>query len=296
MKVSAIFVGLFMGFGFLLVGTSIRKSHIAMTELIAPYVGLPIKKSNIQLHIFDALKRMLTNGGSAPWASDKRISMELRRCASEQTLVGFRLEQLVFASLGTLLVSLWLVLRIASGNAINPAFGLILVPASFIGGGGFRSWLLKETSRKRIKEIEVELPSILDLLAFAVSAGEPVITAMQRVALSCSGELSIEIRRLTSGLAVGDNFLASLDRLHRELGSQSLSRAIRALVMAIERGTPIADVLRAQAMDARNLEARKLMILAGKKETLMMVPVVFLILPMIVVVALYPGLLALKTF
>lgn len=296
MKVSAIFVGLFIGFGFLLVGTSIRRSHIAMTELIAPYVGLPIKKSSSQLHIFDALKRMLTNGGSAPWASDKRISMELRRCASEQTLVGFRLEQLVFASLGTLLVSLWLVLRIASGNAINPAFGLILVPASFIGGGGFRSWLLKETSRKRIKEIEIELPSILDLLAFAVSAGEPVITAMQRVALSCSGELSIEIRRLTSGLAVGDNFLASLDRLHRELGSQSLSRAIRALVMAIERGTPIADVLRAQAMDARNLEARKLIILAGKKETLMMVPVVFLILPMIVIVALYPGLLALKTF
>jgi tight adherence protein C len=66
--------------------------------------------------------------------------------------------------------------------------------------------------------------------------------------------------------------------------------------MAIERGTPIADVLRAQAMDARNLEARKLMTLAGKKETLMMIPVVFLILPLIVVVALYPGLTALNNF
>ena len=66
--------------------------------------------------------------------------------------------------------------------------------------------------------------------------------------------------------------------------------------MAIERGTPISEVLRAQAMDSRNHEARKLMTIAGKKETLMMIPVVFLILPMIVIVALYPGLMALKTF
>lgn len=49
-------------------------------------------------------------------------------------------------------------------------------------------------------------------------------------------------------------------------------------------------------MDSRNLESRKLMTLAGKKETLMMIPVVFLILPMIVIVALYPGLMALQTF
>jgi tight adherence protein C len=119
---------------------------------------------------------------------------------------------------------------------------------------------------------------------------------MHRVAQTCSGNLSLEIRRLISGLDVGDNFLLSLDRTQRELNSPSVSRAFRALMMAIERGTPIADVLRAQAMDARNLEARKLMTLAGKKETLMMIPVVFLILPLIVVVALYPGLIALNNF
>ena len=221
---------------------------------------------------------------------------ELRRSLNEQSLVGFRFEQMLFAVGATTLVTLWIFLRILTGHVINPLFGLLLIPISFISGGGFRGWLLKEASRKRIANIEAQLPAVLDLLAFAVAAGEPMITAMQRVANTCTGDLSVEIKRLSSGLAVGDNFLVSLDRIQKELDSQSVSRAFRAIVMAIERGTPIADVLRAQAMDARNLEARKLMTLAGKKETLMMVPVVFLILPMIVIVALYPGLMALQTF
>jgi tight adherence protein C len=156
--------------------------------------------------------------------------------------------------------------------------------------------LLKETGRKRIKEIETQLPTVLDLLAFSVSAGEPILSSMQRVAKTTSGELATEIKRLTTGLSLGENFLSGLERIQKELGSQSVARAFRALIMAMERGTPIADVLRAQAMDARQLEARKLMVLAGKKETFMMIPVVFLILPMIVIVALYPGLMALQTF
>jgi tight adherence protein C len=64
--------------------------------------------------------------------------------------------------------------------------------------------------------------------------------------------------------------------------------------MALERGTPLAEVLRAQAHDSRAEAGRMLLILAGKKETAMMIPVVFLILPVIVAVALYPGLVALN--
>jgi tight adherence protein C len=78
------------------------------------------------------------------------------------------------------------------------------------------------------------------------------------------------------------------------LDSQALSRAFHALTLALERGTPLAQVLRAQAADARAQQARLLLVLAGRKETAMMLPVVFLILPMIVAVALYPGIVALQ--
>ncbi|MFM1818482.1 MAG: hypothetical protein RIS61_80 [Actinomycetota bacterium] len=296
MKFGAIFVGLFGSGGLVLVSRAVGKRRIPLHEAVKPYLGIPGEKLKNNHKFVSHLHRYLVSGKSAPWASDQRVVQELRKSATDQSLLSFRFEQIIFAVGATTLIIIWLFLRIVGGHSINPLFGLILILLSFVGGGGFRSWLLKEVSRKRISNIESQLPAVLDLLAFAVAAGEPMITAMQRVADTCTGDLSLEIKRLSTGLSVGDNFLTSLDRIQKELDSQSVSRSFRAIVMAIERGTPIADVLRAQAMDSRNLEARKLMALAGKKETLMMIPVVFLILPMIVIVALYPGLMALQTF
>jgi tight adherence protein C len=60
--------------------------------------------------------------------------------------------------------------------------------------------------------------------------------------------------------------------------------------VAVERGTPLADVLRAQAQDVRDMGRRRLMETGGKKEIAMMVPVVFLVLPVTVLFAVYPGL------
>ena len=60
-------------------------------------------------------------------------------------------------------------------------------------------------------------------------------------------------------------------------------------MIAIDRGTPLADVLRAQATDARDVRRRQLMETAGRREVAMLVPVVFLILPITVVFALFPG-------
>jgi tight adherence protein C len=57
----------------------------------------------------------------------------------------------------------------------------------------------------------------------------------------------------------------------------------------VERGTPLAEVLRAQAADVREQRKRQLIETGGRKEVLMLVPVVFLILPVVVLFALYPG-------
>ena len=56
-----------------------------------------------------------------------------------------------------------------------------------------------------------------------------------------------------------------------------------------ERGTPLADVVRAQAQDVRELSKRELMEAAGRKEVHMMVPLVFGILPLTVLFAVFPG-------
>ena len=59
-----------------------------------------------------------------------------------------------------------------------------------------------------------------------------------------------------------------------------LVRFVDGIIVAVERGTPLADVLRAQAQDVRDTAKRDLMESAGKKEIAMMVPLVFGVLPL----------------
>jgi len=64
--------------------------------------------------------------------------------------------------------------------------------------------------------------------------------------------------------------------------------------VATERGTPLVDVLHAQAADVREAGRRELLETGARKEVLMMVPVVFLVLPVTVVFAFFPGVVGLQ--
>jgi tight adherence protein C len=66
------------------------------------------------------------------------------------------------------------------------------------------------------------------------------------------------------------------------------------LIVAIERGSPLTPILSALVrdcrVDAKNAMLRK----AGKSEILLMVPVVFLLLPISVLFALFPSISQLR--
>ncbi|HNO39808.1 MAG TPA: pilus assembly protein TadB, partial [Marmoricola sp.] len=68
----------------------------------------------------------------------------------------------------------------------------------------------------------------------------------------------------------------------------------RAIAIATERGTPLAEVLHAQAADVREAGRRVLIETGARKEVAMMIPVVFLVLPIVIVFAFYPGLVGLN--
>jgi tight adherence protein C len=74
----------------------------------------------------------------------------------------------------------------------------------------------------------------------------------------------------------------------------ALVRFVDGMAIAVERGTPLADVLRAQAGDAREEARRALLESGGRKEIAMLVPVVFFVLPVTVVFALFPGFYGLR--
>jgi tight adherence protein C len=142
--------------------------------------------------------------------------------------------------------------------------------------------------------IIAEFPVVAELLALAVTAGEGPTGAIDRVCRLTGGALARELGDALARARAGAPLVQALQEVADRTNIESLARFIDGLIVAIERGTPLADVLRAQAADVREAGKRKLLELGGKKEIGMMVPVVFLVLPVTVLFALYPGLISIS--
>lgn len=142
---------------------------------------------------------------------------------------------------------------------------------------------------RRQEQIARELPAVAELLAFAAAAGESPAAAIQRVCRTLGGELTAELQRSLGDVRGGQALDLALRDLALRVGSPEVERFIDAFVIAMERGSPLADVLRAQASDVRAADRRALMEKAGRKEVAMLIPVVFLILPTVVLIAVFPG-------
>ena len=120
------------------------------------------------------------------------------------------------------------------------------------------------------------------------------MAALDRVATLSGGALGAEIRAAVGEMRAGTPFDLALRGVADRSGSPDVERFVDGVVVAVERGTPLADVLRAQAADARAAQRRALLETAGRRDVLMLVPVVFFILPTVVAIALFPGMRSLQ--
>lgn len=134
-----------------------------------------------------------------------------------------------------------------------------------------------------------EFPAIAELLALSVTAGEGTTQALDRVARLSRGELSDELELCLAEARTGATMAEALEGMGSRTGLSPIVRFVDGLVVAIERGTPLGEVLRAQAQDAREAARQQLIEEGGRREILMMIPVVFLVLPVTVLFAVYPG-------
>lgn len=205
----------------------------------------------------------------------------------------FRLQQLIWA-LGLLsAVILFGVVALLSGAGADPRSLPLLAVVAAAGGWLGRDWWLTKEIEARRRVLAEELPIAIDLLALAIVAGESVPGACARVSSLLTGGIGAELARVVADVRAGAPAVDALESLAERLPDPSTARLVDALVTGIEKGAPLAEVLRAQADDARESRRRRLLELGGRREVLMLIPVVFLIMPVVVVFALLPGLVSL---
>jgi tight adherence protein C len=221
------------------------------------------------------------------------VRRRLERAGRAETVEQFRSGQVVWGALG-LAGGLALALVLAAVRGAQPAPLVVLVLAAGLAGAAARDYQLSRDVTARESRILAELPTVAELLALSVSAGEGAVGALERVVRTTRGELSGELATTLADARSGTPLTVALERLADRTGLSGLARFAEGVAVAVERGTPLAEVLRAQAQDVREQGRRALMESGGRKEVLMMVPVVFLILPVTVMFAAFPSLAVLR--
>lgn len=285
--------------------------------LLAMYAGLPMHRrptlgDRVLPYLRDAPlpSRLLADqprGASVPWlvALDPALTGLGRRLArllggaasvrrrlvraGRSSDVGrFRAEQVIWAAMGALGgigvgTAAWV------GHGTSAIVVALMVGLGAVGGALARDHALTRQVVRRERRMLAEFPTVAELLALAVAAGEGAVGALERVCRVSHGELVVELTRCLADARAGASLPDALQGLASRTGLPSLARFVDGMVVAVQRGTPLADVLRAQAQDARDAGRRAVMEAGGRKEIAMMVPVVFLVLPVTVIFAIFPG-------
>lgn len=297
--------GLLAASGVLVVVGRLRARRITLDHRLAPYLrarpavssllGVPTARG--PLSVLERLLAPLLQDGvrlvarvSSPAAELQR---RLVRAGRTDTVEQFRSGQVVAGALG-LAAGLAAALALAAARGSSTVALVVLVGVCGLVGTLVPDWLLGRAVAEREGRIVAELPTIAELLALAVGAGEGALGGLERVTRSTHGVLSVELERTLANVRAGMPLVQALDGLADRTGVPALTRFAEGVAVAVERGAPLAEVLRAQAQDAREEGRRALMEAGGRKEVLMMIPVVFLILPVTIVFAVFPSAVVLQ--
>lgn len=295
--------GMALAFGVLLIirGAPITRG-IDLQQRIAPYLDQAPRRSRL-LHddpvtwrtgdVLGPLGARAADLADRVLGGRESVSTRLQRAGMADDVEGFRVQQVLWAiASAALAAGLGSVLWWVRGTSVVAL--LVVIGCAALLGVMARDWLLSRSATQREQRLMAEFPAMAELLALAVTAGEGTAAALDRVARLSSGELSAEVELSLAQARTGTPLVAALQGMSDRTGLAPLSRFVDGIVVATQRGTPLGEVLRAQAQDARESARQVLIEEGGKREIVMMVPVVFLVLPVTVLFAVYPGISLLR--
>jgi len=221
------------------------------------------------------------------------VRRRLERAGIDKTVHEFRIDQVLWGLVGFGLAAAVSVVESLGdpGGAGSLAFFCLI---AFACGVLLCDNRLSARVRERERLILLEFPVIAELLALAVAAGESPVAALDRVVRRSQGALSVELGKVLAEVRTGMPVSRAFDTLAARTGLPLVARFAEGISVAVERGTPLAEVLHAQAADVREAGRRAVIEAGARKEILMMVPVVFLVLPVTVIFAFWPGMVGLR--
>lgn len=218
----------------------------------------------------------------------------LRQAGRSTRLEDYQLERLAWALAGAILVAFPASVLASTRVTTWWLTGVGALCVGALAGSWWSDRRLRRDARARKERIHDEFPTLMELLSLSLSAGDSLPGALRRVATRAHGELAGEWRRVLSQVDLGAPLGPTLRESASHLGVSEVAALVDHLVVSLDRGAPLAEIVRAHSKDARSDRLRQIVERSGRAEVAMLVPLVLLILPVTVLFAVWPGLQALQ--
>ena len=177
-----------------------RARRITLDDRLAPYLRDAPRPSRLlarsqALTPFPTLERLLRPvlgdaiGFLERWVGGiASVRRRLEQLGGAGTVEQFRAEQVVWGAFGLAAALALAALQVATGSRPQPL--AVLVSAGVLtalGVLGRDRWLTRQVSQREQRMLE-EFPTVAELLALAVTAGEGPVGALERVQRTSTGE------------------------------------------------------------------------------------------------------------
>jgi tight adherence protein C len=176
-------------------------------------------------------------------------------------------------------------------GAMLPAPKLVAVPVAFVLGTRVRAVVAARSWSRRRREMDSEIPQLLDLLAAGSAAGLSAVTCLERTVPVLRGPLRTELSTAVDEVGLGARWRPQLTAAADRAGLPDLRRAVSVLTRTETLGSSLAEATRELADDVRRRRRAAVTERARAAPVKMLFPLVFLVLPAFLLLTVVPVLL-----
>lgn len=208
--------------------------------------------------------------------------IQLSGLASKWTIERLLATKLLAAGAGAVL---GVVMLLAAPSVKTFVLAAVIVAGSFV----MPDMILDRRAKERAKQIQKELPDMLDQMTVGVEAGLGFDAALARVARENEGPFAEEIGRMLQDRQLGLPREEAFAKLLERTDAPDLKHFVVAITQASKLGMPLANVLRVQAVEMRQKRRVRAEEKALKLPVKLVLPLVLCILPALFIVILGPA-------
>ena len=178
---------------------------------------------------------------------------------------------------------------LSGGKGYNLGERLIAFIIGLFGGYVYRRFSLETKITNRKKEIEAQLPEVMDILSVSVVAGLSFYQALSHVVQRAKGPLIDEFRIAQREIGLGRPRAVALDNMAKRTDVNNVRSFISAINQADELGISLQSVLTTQSEMIRDSHRQSIEEKAAKIPVKILIPMVMFIFPVIFIVLLGPA-------